>query len=208
MFSALQPIMRLSLCAALALGLASGRAADTSQSADDTAAVPSTSRIAGAHHARPGAYLAASGPEANLSLDALDVIPAIRAGAGALVSSVADLRTARDADGSGADTIYRVCRVTAYCDRGTTASGVQSGVGQCAAPGDIPFGSLVHVPALNQTFVVTDRTHRRFRNSTIDIFMPAKRDCRQFGRSYLECEIQVDQKQVRQQRLRAFRTRR
>ena len=87
--------------------------------------------------------------------------------------------------------IQRVCRVTAYCDRGITASGIPSGVGQCAAPGDIPLGSTVYIPDLDRTFVVTDRTHRRFRRSTVDIFIPTKKDCRQFGRRFLECEFTV-----------------
>jgi 3D (Asp-Asp-Asp) domain-containing protein len=87
--------------------------------------------------------------------------------------------------------IHRVCRVTAYCDRGITASGIPSGVGQCAAPGDIPLGSTVYIPDLGRTFVVTDRTHRRFRRSTVDIFIPSKRECRTFGRSFLECEFTV-----------------
>lgn len=86
-------------------------------------------------------------------------------------------------------TLYRICRITAYCDRGTTASGVQSGVGQCAAPGYIPLGSKVHIPALGRTFVVTDRTHRRFRRSTVDIFIPSRQECLEFGRRYLECEF-------------------
>ena len=89
----------------------------------------------------------------------------------------------------GADTLYRMCRVTAYCDRGQTASGVQSGVGQCAAPADIPFGAEIYIPALGRTFVVTDRTHERFRRSTVDIFLPGKAECWKFGRQYLECEI-------------------
>lgn len=87
------------------------------------------------------------------------------------------------------DRVLRVCRVTAYCDRGTTAAGVQSGLGQCAAPGDIPFGTLVYIPALDRTFVVTDRTHRRFRRSTVDLFLPSCDDCIQFGRNFLECEF-------------------
>ena len=46
--------------------------------------------------------------------------------------------------------IRRVCRVTAYCDRGLTASGRRVGVGQCAAPPSIPFGSKVYIPALGR----------------------------------------------------------
>ncbi len=87
--------------------------------------------------------------------------------------------------------VRRICRVTAYCDRGLTASGVPSGLGQCAAPADIPFGSLVYIPQLNRTFVVTDRTHERFRHNTVDLFMPERSACLQFGRNYLECEFQI-----------------
>ena len=36
------------------------------------------------------------------------------------------------------DSYRRTFRVTAYCDRGITAAGIQSGYGQCAAPADIP----------------------------------------------------------------------
>lgn len=95
------------------------------------------------------------------------------------------------ADEAEAVRLSRVCRVTAYCDRGTTAAGVPSGVGQCAAPGYIPLGSKVYIPALDQTFIVTDRTNKRFRNSTVDLFIPAKSQCRQFGCQFLECEFTI-----------------
>jgi 3D (Asp-Asp-Asp) domain-containing protein len=84
---------------------------------------------------------------------------------------------------------YRICRITAYCDRGVTASGVESGVGQCAAPGDIPFGATVYIPDLDLTLTVTDRTARRFRGNTVDIFMPDREECLDFGRQYLECHF-------------------
>ncbi len=87
--------------------------------------------------------------------------------------------------------VNRTCRVTAYCDRGLTASGTQAGVGQCAAPADIPFGSKVYIPALKRSFVVTDRTHRRFRGNTVDIFVPTEYSCRKFGRRYLRCEFTI-----------------
>ncbi len=87
--------------------------------------------------------------------------------------------------------LVRVYRVTAYCDRGLTASGVPSGVGQCAAPADIPFGSKIYIPALKRTFVVTDRTHKRFRHNTVDLFIPQREACLEFGRNYLECEISL-----------------
>ena len=111
------------------------------------------------------------------------------------VSSTSSLSTdAREAASDDVKRVYRICRVTAYCDRGTTASGVQSGVGQCAAPGDIPFGSIVYIAELNRSFVVTDRTARRFRNSTVDIFIPSREDCLEFGRSYLECEFTISKR--------------
>ncbi len=87
--------------------------------------------------------------------------------------------------------LLRVCRVTAYCDRGVTASGRRVGVGQCAAPSYIPFGSKVYIPALKRTFVVTDRTHPRFRHNTVDIFIPSQEQSLRFGRRYLECEFTV-----------------
>jgi len=86
-------------------------------------------------------------------------------------------------------TVYRVYRVTAYCDRGLTAAGVRSGVGQCAAPASIPFGARVYIPALDRTFIVTDRTAKRFRHNTVDLFIPDRAQCLKFGRCYLECEI-------------------
>lgn len=89
--------------------------------------------------------------------------------------------------------LRRVHRVTAYCDRGLTAAGVLSGVGQCAAPGDLPFGAIVHIPDLDRSFVVTDRTARRFRHNTVDIFIPGRDDCLDFGLNYLECEIYLPQ---------------
>jgi 3D (Asp-Asp-Asp) domain-containing protein len=90
---------------------------------------------------------------------------------------------------AGPVTLQRVYRITAYCDRGITASGIASGVGQCAAPIGIPFGARVIIPALGRSFVVTDRTHPRFRHNTVDIFVPSAALCRDFGRRYLQCEI-------------------
>jgi len=104
-------------------------------------------------------------------------------------------------DGRGR-TVKRVCRVTAYCDRGLTAAGIPSGVGQCAAPADIPLGSTVYIPALKRTFVVTDRTHRRFRHNTVDVFIPSEKQCLKFGRHYLECDFTLAETPVRYGQLR------
>lgn len=80
-------------------------------------------------------------------------------------------------------------RVTAYCDSGLTAAGVPSGVGQCAAPAGIPFGSRIYIPKLNRSFVVTDRTAARFRSNTVDLFMTNAPACVRFGRHYLDCFV-------------------
>jgi 3D (Asp-Asp-Asp) domain-containing protein len=96
---------------------------------------------------------------------------------------------AAEEDSPDTEPYYRVYRITAYCDRGTTAAGVPSGVGQCAAPADIPFGARIYIPELDRTFIVTDRTARRFRHNTVDLYIPDRADCKRFGCRYLECEI-------------------
>lgn len=104
-------------------------------------------------------------------------------------STVEGESAAQDRRPARAHRVQRVCRVTAYCDRGLTAAGVPSGVGQCAAPESIPLGSKVYIPALKRSFLVTDRTHKRLRRSTVDIFLPSAETCRKFGRKFLECEF-------------------
>ncbi len=106
---------------------------------------------------------------------------------------------------SSTQRLARVLRVTAYCDRGTTAAGVPSGVGQCAAPAFVPFGSRVYIPALRRTFIVTDRTHKRFRHNTVDIFIPDEVACLQFGRRYLECVVLIDPPATRARQIARFR---
>jgi 3D (Asp-Asp-Asp) domain-containing protein len=180
-----RPLLRLLACALLALAVFgahssetlgwSGQSPDAIAIDDDSAALPLPTLDAGTDDARAAEEVPVADDE-----------PA------------ANEELADDADTS---TLYRVCRVTAYCDRGTTAAGVPSGLGQCAAPGYIPLGSVVHIPALGRSFVVTDRTHKRFRNSTIDIFIPSQQECRNFGRHFLECEVQIDPPAIRAQRL-------
>jgi hypothetical protein len=53
-----------------------------------------------------------------------------------------------------------------------TASGARAGPGQCAAPSWVPFGSRIRVAG--QVYTVTDRTARRFRHNTIDIWLPTR----------------------------------
>lgn len=97
------------------------------------------------------------------------------------------------ANSPGTRSVSRVCRVTAYCDSGVTASGKWTRVGHCAAPADIPLGSTVYIPALNRSFEVTDRTAKRFRHNTVDIYMPSRGACVNFGRKYLRCEFTIEE---------------
>lgn len=93
--------------------------------------------------------------------------------------------------------VRRTFRVTAYCDRGITAAGVPSGIGQCAAPSFIPFGSEIYIPSLDRWFIVTDRTHERFRHNTIDLFMPNRSQCLNFGRRYTDAVVVYPSKKHR-----------
>ena len=111
------------------------------------------------------------------------------------VESALAANAERNAEGQ--QPLHRVYRVTAYCDRGLTAAGVPSGYGQCAAPADIPFGARVYIPELERTFIVTDRTAKRFRHNTVDLFMSSRPTCKQFGCQYLECEITLPAEPVR-----------
>jgi hypothetical protein len=55
---------------------------------------------------------------------------------------------------------------------------------------------------LHRKLIVTDRTHRRFRHNTVDVFIPSERQCRQFGRRYLECEFTLVDEPVKYGELR------
>ncbi len=140
--------------------------------------------------------------EAGVSVDAygFDSGDTYSAEGGELSDLVSEPGSRSESAGASPTVVYRICRVTAYSDRGITASGVPVGVGQCAAPADIPFGARVYIPALGRTFIVTDRTHRRFRRSTVDIFIPSTKQCRQFGCRFLECEITLPTQALTKQR--------
>ena len=73
--------------------------------------------------------------------------------------------------------------------RGITASGVpvQEGV-TIAAPPDVPFGSKIHVPALNRTYTVTDRGGA-IRGDRLDLFMEDIGKAMEFGKQRLEVVI-------------------
>lgn len=192
MLPALQPLARFVFFAIVALGVASTSAVQSGTDSDSDPFLDlstPTARTADSRLPNPADAAVDSG----LTAGGSELLDAVVEGA------ATGLRPAGAGVGGEAAGVrlLRICRVTAYCDRGTTAAGVPSGVGQCAAPSYIPFGSRIHIPALGRTFVVTDRTHRRFRNSTVDIFMPSKEDCRRFGRRFLECEIVIEPPDIR-----------
>ena len=84
-------------------------------------------------------------------------------------------------------------QVTAYCDQGETASGVQTRRGIVAADPDVlPLGSRIRVEGLaarlNGTYDVED-TGRAVKGRIIDIFM---RDCdaaKKFGRQSARVQV-------------------
>ncbi len=78
-------------------------------------------------------------------------------------------------------------RVTYYCTRGITASGCGTAPGQCAAPAWIPLGSRVKVDG--RWLVVTDRTARKWRNGTIDVWVPTRREALVRGVHYSWVEV-------------------
>lgn len=149
-----------------------------------------------------GAAALAAAPAPVGSVGEPDARPSLYVGHGGPTPARAAAPETVPVDKRNSRTVQRVCRVTAYCDRGLTAAGVRSGVGQCAAPVDIPLGSTVYIPALHRKFVVTDRTHRRFRHNTVDLFIPSEMQCHKFGRRYLDCEFTLVEEPVRYGELR------
>ena len=68
--------------------------------------------------------------------------------------------------------------VTAYCDRGRTASGCMAGPGQCAVPRDVPLGSRVYVDGV--WLRATDHYNRRL-SRRIDLWRPTRAECLKRG---------------------------
>lgn len=80
---------------------------------------------------------------------------------------------------------------TAYCDRGTTKSGVPSQPGIIAAdPRVLPIGTVVRIldPNYPGTFKVMD-TGSEIKGREIDIFMPSCRRAKLFGRKSMRVRI-------------------
>ncbi|MHB8125846.1 MAG: 3D domain-containing protein [Desulfitobacteriaceae bacterium] len=90
----------------------------------------------------------------------------------------------------------RIMKVTAYTahdvgmdGRGITASGnrVQEGV-TIAAPNDIPLGAQILIPALGQTYVVTDRGGA-IKGNRLDLYIEDRKKALEFGVKELEVFI-------------------
>jgi N-acetylmuramoyl-L-alanine amidase len=87
-------------------------------------------------------------------------------------------------------------RVTAYCVKGTTASGEQTRPGVAAAdPNVLPLGSVVEIDSFegrlsryNGVYDIKD-TGAKVRGHTLDLFVPNCREARQFGRRTAEVTI-------------------
>jgi 3D (Asp-Asp-Asp) domain-containing protein len=80
---------------------------------------------------------------------------------------------------------------TAYCDHGTTKSGVHTQPGIIAAdPRVLPIGTVVKIldPAYPGTYKVMD-TGSEIKGRDIDIFMPSCRRAKLFGRKTMRVRI-------------------
>ena len=91
----------------------------------------------------------------------------------------------------------RVMRITAYTShdrgmngRGITASGERVQEGRTiAADENIPFGTEIHISALDRTYTVTDRGGAISRGR-LDLYMESRKDALAFGVQELEVVIQ------------------
>jgi 3D (Asp-Asp-Asp) domain-containing protein len=85
---------------------------------------------------------------------------------------------------------------TAYCQKGTTASGDHTVRGIVAAdPRVLPLGSVVRIRALrvapNAVYVVRD-TGSAIKGRELDIFIPSCHEAVQFGRQRVRVEVLSD----------------
>jgi len=199
MLSALQPLARLSFLSLLAIGLASTETA--APVVDD---LDPACQLVGDYALV--AEVTFNGPEiARAAVATVEPAEAVASASPAVDEAITPSDRPKTRPSSTTERLLRVLRVTAYCDQGTTAAGVPSGVGQCAAPAFVPLGSRVYIPALRRTFSVTDRTHKRFRHNTVDIFIPDEDACLKFGRRYLECVVLIDPPHTRARQIARHR---
>ena len=89
--------------------------------------------------------------------------------------------------------IWATLNVSAYCDKGLTASGEYVRQGFCAMDKlngvYVPFGSKVVLPD-GRVLIVKDRFGGGY-DGRLDIWMPTEQECWQFGRRWLRCQIQI-----------------
>ena len=81
---------------------------------------------------------------------------------------------------------------TAYAQHGTTKSGAQTRRGVVAAdPHVLPLGTKVKVTGAGRysgEYVVKD-TGKKVKGRTIDVFMPSRREAKQFGRKDVKVKV-------------------
>lgn len=74
--------------------------------------------------------------------------------------------------------------------KGITASGERAVEGRTiAADPSISFGSRIYIPALGQTYTVTDRGGA-IRGDRLDLYMTSKKAAMQFGVKWLEVYVE------------------
>ena len=71
-----------------------------------------------------------------------------------------------------------------------TASGKHVADGIVATNYNLPFGTKIRIPSLygNKVFVIEDRMHPR-KKGIVDIWMPTKKDAKEFGVKFADIEI-------------------
>ncbi|MCU7521644.1 MAG: hypothetical protein HF312_15615 [Ignavibacteria bacterium] len=85
-------------------------------------------------------------------------------------------------------------RVTAYCNRGKTKSGIMAKQGCIASdPAIVPIGSTVYIPGYGYGKCVD--TGRKVKGHHLDVWLPSRSSCVQWGNKKLF--VHVNKKYVR-----------
>lgn len=80
------------------------------------------------------------------------------------------------------------CEATAYCLPGKTFTGLPAGMGVVAVDPDvIPLHSIVWIEGYGQAMALD--TGRDIQNRRIDVWLPTRRECLEFGRQQVEVRI-------------------
>lgn len=88
---------------------------------------------------------------------------------------------------------WQVLNISAYCHTGNpTASGVWPTQYMTCAADHLPFGAKVTLPD-GKTWIVQDRFGGRY-SDRLDLFMPTEKECWEWGRRYLRCKIEIEER--------------